>query len=129
MALYCGIDLHSRDCWLAMLDERLEVIWETKVGNDLEQILRLLAWVPPFAITHSSWVPSTGAKLRIGSSHERIAYKGGTAMMDTRKSRHQFISEFAGPILPQPPSAPSHSRCTHSIPPSGATSCLRAAGR
>ena len=42
MALYCGIDLHSRDCWLAMLDERLEVIWETKVGNDLEQILRLL---------------------------------------------------------------------------------------
>ena len=42
MALYCGIDLHSRDCWLAMLDERLEVIWETKVGNDLETILQLL---------------------------------------------------------------------------------------
>ena len=42
MALYCGIDLHSRDCWLAMLDKRLEVIWETKVGNDLETILRML---------------------------------------------------------------------------------------
>ncbi len=38
MALYCGIDLHSRDCWLAMLDERLEVIWETKVGNDLDTL-------------------------------------------------------------------------------------------
>ena len=24
MALYCGIDLHSRDCWLAILDERLK---------------------------------------------------------------------------------------------------------
>jgi transposase len=42
MALYCGIDLHSRDSWLAILDERLEVIGETKVGNDLGTILRVL---------------------------------------------------------------------------------------
>jgi transposase len=42
MALYCGIDLHSRDCWLAILDERLKVVEETKVGNDLERILRAL---------------------------------------------------------------------------------------
>jgi transposase len=42
MALYCGIDLHSRDSWLAILDEGLEVIGETKVGNDLETILRVL---------------------------------------------------------------------------------------
>ena len=39
MALYCGIDLHSRDSWLAILNEGLEVIGETKVGNDLETIL------------------------------------------------------------------------------------------
>ena len=42
MALYCGIDLHSRDSWLAILDEGLEVIGETKVGNDLGAILRVL---------------------------------------------------------------------------------------
>jgi len=42
MALYCGIDLHSRDSWLAILDDGLEVIGETKVGNDPETILRVL---------------------------------------------------------------------------------------
>jgi transposase len=42
MALYCGIDLHSRDSWLAILNEELEVVGETKVGNDLETILRVL---------------------------------------------------------------------------------------
>ena len=42
MALYCGIDLHSRDSWLAILDEGLEVVGETKVGNDLGAILRVL---------------------------------------------------------------------------------------
>jgi transposase len=42
MALYCGIDLHSRDSWLAILNEELEVVGETKVGNDLETIIRVL---------------------------------------------------------------------------------------
>jgi transposase len=42
MALYCGIDLHSRDCWLAILDGGLKVVREAKVGNDLEAILEIL---------------------------------------------------------------------------------------
>ena len=42
MALYCGIDLHSRDSWLAILDEGLKVVQEAKVGNDLEAILHVL---------------------------------------------------------------------------------------
>ncbi len=42
MALYCGIDLHSRDCWLAILDERQKVVHETKVGNDLGALLEIL---------------------------------------------------------------------------------------
>ncbi len=42
MALYCGIDLHSRDSWLAILNEELEVVGETKVGNDLEAIVGVL---------------------------------------------------------------------------------------
>jgi transposase len=42
MALYCGIDLHSRVCWIAILNEELKVIRLTKVDNDLEAILRVL---------------------------------------------------------------------------------------
>ena len=42
MALYFGIDLHSRDCWLAILDERLKVVQEEKVGNDLKALLQVL---------------------------------------------------------------------------------------
>ncbi len=42
MALYCGIDLHSRDCWLAILDEGLKVVHESKVGNDLPTLLQVL---------------------------------------------------------------------------------------
>ena len=42
MALYCGIDLHSRDCWLAIVDDGLEVVREAKVGNDLPTLLHVL---------------------------------------------------------------------------------------
>ena len=43
MALYSGIDLHSTNCWITIIDEDKKVIRETKVGNDLETILRFLA--------------------------------------------------------------------------------------
>jgi transposase len=42
MALYCGIDLHSGKSWIAILDERLEVVQETSVANDLGEVLRVL---------------------------------------------------------------------------------------
>ena len=42
MALYCGIDLHSRDCWLALLRDDLEVVREAKVSNDVEAIAEVL---------------------------------------------------------------------------------------
>jgi transposase len=43
MSLYCGIDLHSRDCWIAILDDQLKVVHEAKVGNDLEAVRGVLA--------------------------------------------------------------------------------------
>jgi len=43
MSLYCGIDLHSRDCWIAVLDEGLKVVHESRVGNDLEAVRQALA--------------------------------------------------------------------------------------
>ena len=33
LALYCGIDLHSRRWWLAILEEKLRVVKEEKVGG------------------------------------------------------------------------------------------------
>jgi transposase len=42
MALYCGIDLHSTNCWTAVLDEDRRLIRERKVGNDLKELLDVL---------------------------------------------------------------------------------------
>jgi transposase len=42
MALYCGIDLHSTNCWMTIIDEDRKVVRETRVGNDLEAALRVL---------------------------------------------------------------------------------------
>jgi len=42
MALYGGIDLHSRISWLVILDGALKLVRQVKVGNDLKEFLRLL---------------------------------------------------------------------------------------
>jgi transposase len=42
MALYGGIDLHSRISWLVILDGALKVVRQTKLGNDLLNFLRVL---------------------------------------------------------------------------------------
>jgi len=42
MALYCGIDLHSTNCWISIIDEERKVVREKKLGNDLAAILEFL---------------------------------------------------------------------------------------
>jgi len=42
MALYCGIDLHSNNCWVSVLMEGRDVIAEKRIGNDLMEILEFL---------------------------------------------------------------------------------------
>jgi transposase len=42
MALYCGIDLHSTNCWVSIIDEGQKLIRETKLGNDLTRVLMFL---------------------------------------------------------------------------------------
>jgi transposase len=44
--LYCGIDLHSNNCYLVVLDEQDQVIYRRRLGNGLPLILEELA---PFA--------------------------------------------------------------------------------
>jgi transposase len=40
--MYCGIDLHSTKSWVAILDDQLKVVREKGLGNNLENIIRLL---------------------------------------------------------------------------------------
>ncbi len=42
MKLYCGIDLHSSNNVVAVLDENDKTIYEKQLDNDLEVILDVL---------------------------------------------------------------------------------------
>jgi len=42
MALYCGIDLHSNNSWVAVLDGAEKVVHEKKLPNDLERVIEEL---------------------------------------------------------------------------------------
>ena len=42
MKFYCGIDLSARDCHICVIDERVQIVWEQKVRNDIERITKLL---------------------------------------------------------------------------------------
>jgi len=46
MRLYCGIDLHSNNAYVVVLDEQDHVVYRRRLSNDLELILQELA---PFA--------------------------------------------------------------------------------
>ncbi len=43
MSLYCGIDLHSNNVMVSVIDEEDRVIYERRMGNDLDRILVSLA--------------------------------------------------------------------------------------
>ena len=43
MKLYCGIDLHSNNSVIVLLDEADKVIYQKKLNNDLELILQQLS--------------------------------------------------------------------------------------
>lgn len=42
MKLYCGIDLHSNNSLLSIINERDEVIYEKRLPNDMSTILSAL---------------------------------------------------------------------------------------
>ena len=43
MRVYVGIDLHSSNCYLVVLDEEGRVLFEKKLANDLGKTLQVLA--------------------------------------------------------------------------------------
>ena len=42
MRLYCGIDLHSNNCYLVVLDDQDRVVYQRRLHNDLQLILQEL---------------------------------------------------------------------------------------
>ena len=42
MTLYCGIDLHSNNSVVAVLDEQDRTVYEKRLPNDLETITKVL---------------------------------------------------------------------------------------
>ena len=42
MALYCGIDLHSTNSWVAVINQERQIIRQAKITNDLKAILGFL---------------------------------------------------------------------------------------
>lgn len=42
MTLYCGIDLHSNNSYVAVLDDADRVVGRGRVANDLDAVLRAL---------------------------------------------------------------------------------------
>ena len=42
MTLYCGIDLHSTNSYVAILNDKLERVAGQRLGNDLDEVLRML---------------------------------------------------------------------------------------
>ena len=43
MKLYCGIDLHSNNCVIVILNQADKVIYQKKLNNDLFSILQQLS--------------------------------------------------------------------------------------
>ena len=43
MALYCGIDLHSNNSYVAVIDETFKKVAEGRLPNDLAAVLGMLA--------------------------------------------------------------------------------------
>jgi hypothetical protein len=50
MKLYCGIDLHSNNHWLTLINEQDERLVEERLANDLAVTLAVLARVLPHVI-------------------------------------------------------------------------------
>ena len=42
MELYAGLDLHSRNTYIGIMDDTLNRVFKKRVANDLDQILHIL---------------------------------------------------------------------------------------
>ena len=102
MTLYCGIDLHSNNSVVAVLDEQDRAVYEKRLPNDLETITEALCIYPIFIYmiqcfstaryAHRCVVAGRPACRGFEHQHRvRCRARLLTAVDDDRSGAHQFI--------------------------------------
>ena len=111
MSLYCGIDLHSRNCYLAILNEERKLIRQGRFDNDLEIVL---AAVEPYREKISgiavestfNWywlvdgLMAHGYRVHLANTNEAQQYKGLKYADDRHDARWLALMLLLG-ILPE----------------------------
>lgn len=108
--MYCGIDLHSRNCYLAILNEVQKLIWQRRLSNDLEVVLAALEpyreEVVGVAVESTfNWywlvdgLMEHGYKVQLANTDEAQQYKGLKYADDRHDARWLARMQLLG-ILP-----------------------------
>ena len=111
MSLYCGIDLHSRNCYLAILNERQKLIWQGRLSNDLEVIVAALSpyreEIAGIAVESTfNWywlvdgLMEDGYKLHLANTDQSQQFKGLKYADDRHDARWLALMLLLG-ILPE----------------------------
>jgi len=120
MKLYCGIDLHSNNSLLSVLDENDRVVYEKRLPNDLETILERLS---PYReglegiVVESTYnwywlvdgLLEAGYRVHLANTAAIVPYSGLKYSDDERDARHLAHLLRLG-ILPQGYIYPRESR-------------------
>jgi len=125
MALYCGIDLHSRITWIAILTKELEVKQLKKVDSNLESVLSVLepyreelAGVAVESTSNWYWLvdglQSAGYRLHLTNTYAAQQY-GGLKYTDDRHDARWLARMLALGILPEGHIHPRESRAVRDL--------------
>jgi len=125
MALYIGIDLHSRSCYIAGIDEERKRVLEKKIVNDIDLILKFLQpykeKIASIAVESTyNWywlvdgLQGAGYKVKLANPSAMHKYKGIKHIND----RHDafWLAEMLGlGILPEGYIYPKEERSTRDL--------------
>jgi transposase len=108
--MYCGIDLHARSCYLAILNEERKLITQGRLDNDLEVVLAALepyreeiAGIAVESTFNWYWLVdglmAHGYRLHLANTNEAQQYKGLKYTDDRHDARWLALMLLLG-ILP-----------------------------
>ena len=111
MSLYCGVDLHSTNCYLSIINKELKLVMQTRLDNELGAVLAALA--PHREEIEGVVVESTfnwywlvdglmaeGYRLHLANTNQAQQYKGLKYSDDRHDARWLAVMLALG-ILPE----------------------------